>query len=154
MMTKSYALFSKQINIYEPFGRKRFFFLDRGFRDTVTLLREDFVLNVIIPHCQQNDNKGEYQLDYDADQDEPRAKGKNDPLTCSQSADAQKCAKVRSMVEKVFSIIKKNKSLDFVLNSVIGQLGIDLRNACAMYNFTSKPTLYDKRHTEEVAKRL
>jgi hypothetical protein len=33
------------------------------------------------------------------------------------------------MVERVFAIIKQNKSLDFVRNSVLGHLGIDLRNA-------------------------
>jgi hypothetical protein len=58
------------------------------------------------------------------------------------------------MVERVFAILKKNKSLDFVRNSVLGHLGIDLRNACAMHNFTFKPTLYDKGHTQEVARRL
>ena len=143
-----------------------FFFLDRGFRDTMTLLRDDYGLNVVIPHCQQNDKKGvskkkagdedndaDHEVEYDFD-NISKPKGKNNPFTCSQSSEARKCTKVRSMVERVFAIIKKNKSLDFVRNSVLGHMGIDLRNACAMHNFTFRPTLYDKNHTEEVARRL
>jgi hypothetical protein len=129
-----------------------YFFLDRGFRDTVKLLREEYALNVVIPHCQQHENDG--GGDNDADEDVPRTKKKNDAFTCAQSSEARKCTKIRSMVETVFASVKKNKSLDFVRNTVIGHLGIDLRNACAMHNFTFKPIFYDKGHTEEVAKRL
>jgi hypothetical protein len=77
-------------------------------------------------------------LNYDADEDEPKSIGKNQASTCAQgSVDGRK-----GILNN-----KKIKSLDFVRNSVIGHLGIDFRNACAMHNFTFKPILYDKGHT-------
>jgi hypothetical protein len=117
------------------------------------LLSDEYGLNVVIPHCQQKD-KNKADDDDGENNDSEQLKGKNAPFTSSQSSEARKCTKVRSMVERVFAILKKNKSLDFVRNSVLGHLGIDLRNACAMHNFTFKPTLYDKGHTQEVARRL
>ena len=58
------------------------------------------------------------------------------------------------MVERIFAVIKRNSSLDYVRNSVLGHLGIDIRNACGLYNFTFEPILYDKPDTRNVARRL
>ena len=58
------------------------------------------------------------------------------------------------MVERMYAIIKQNASLDYVRNSVLGHLGIDLRNACALYNFKFQPVYYDTPETKNVARRL
>ena len=113
-------------------------------------LREDYGLNVIIPHCDQfNSNQGE-----DDDDEVPRRQNRETGFTSVQSSEARICTKVRSMVERSFAVIKQNASMDYVRNSVLGHLGIDLRNACAIHNFKSDPVFYDKPNTQKVARRL
>lgn len=128
-------------------------------------MRKDYGLNVIIPHCDQfnkssSENQNDDEDDYDDDDDDeerkqkPKKRPNNAGFTSLQSSEARICTKVRSMVERMFAVIKICKSLDYVRNSVLGHLGIDLRNACAIHNFTFKPTLYDKPNTKSVARRL
>jgi hypothetical protein len=55
---------------------------------------------------------------------------KQKALTTEQSNQARMCTKIRSMVEKIFGVLKQNyQSLDYVRNSVIGHLAIDLKIA-------------------------
>jgi hypothetical protein len=129
-------------------------------------LRKDFGLNAIIPHCDQFNKSSSDSHDDDDDENEEeddeggainknsKKRPKNAGFTSLQSSEARICTKVRSMVERMFAVIKSNKSLDYVRNTVLGHLGIDLRNACAIHNFTFRPTFYDKPNSKEVARRL
>ena len=125
-------------------------FVDRGFRDIVEDLETEYKLRVIIPHCQQLEQKERKKEDTIT----KKSKKKDDTLTCEQSSQARMCTKIRSMVERIFSIIKQNYSLDYVRNTVLGHLGIDLRNCCSFFNYTFKPVLYDQPHSIDVARRL
>ena len=129
-------------------------------------MRKDFGLNAIIPHCDQFNISSSDSHDDDDDENEEeddeggainknsKKRPKNAGFTSLQSSEARICTKVRSMVERMFAVIKSNKSLDYVRNTVLGHLGIDLRNACAIHNFTFRPTFYDKPNSKEVARRL
>jgi hypothetical protein len=132
---------------------KIIFFFKICFRDIVDELETDYELRVVIPHCQQTKDKEKPKphegKKYSVEPFDPKK-----PLTTNQSNHARVCTKVRSMVERIFSVIKQNYSLDYVRNSTIGHLGIDLKNCCAFYNFTFKPVYYDGQFTEDVAQRL
>jgi hypothetical protein len=120
-----------------------------------------------MPHClQKNDPQEEHKHD---NNNEKHKIIKQKALTTEQSNQARMCTKIRSMVEKIFGVLKQNyRSLDYVRNSVIGHLGIDLKNCCAFHNFKHKPLLYDSKNfnnqkklrnndeenSAEVAKRL
>ena len=113
-------------------------------------LRNNFQLNVKIPHCSQFDAN-----EADDEEDEPKRSNKDKKsFSSSQSSEARLCTKVRSIVERTYAALKHNASLDFVRNTVLGHLGIDMRIACAIYNFTFEPILYDKPDTQKVARRL
>jgi hypothetical protein len=73
--------------------KEDYLFLDRGFRDTVPLLSDEYGLNVVIPHCQQKD-KNKADDDDGENNDSEQPKGKNAPFTSSQSSEARKCTKV------------------------------------------------------------
>jgi hypothetical protein len=143
-------------------------------------LTNQFQVKTVIPLCRQskkktknvfneavNDdqtdneqNNGDENDDDDDDESEqgkgnPKRKSKvQQPLTCIQYSEARICTKVRSVVERVFATLKKNKAIDRVRNSVLGHLRIDLRIAAAFYNLTFKPLIDDKDHSEAVARRL
>ena len=76
------------------------------------------------------------------------------PLTCEQSNNARATTKVRSIVQRVYGALKKNKAIDNMRNTVLGHNGIDLRIAAAFYNMTYKPLIDDKPNTKAVARRL
>ncbi len=120
------------------------FFLDRGFRDIKEKLENDFGLEIIIPFLQQGRLA----------KDRNKKNNSKDPLSCIESSRSRVCTKIRSMVERVFGMIKNHYALDFIRNTQVGHIGIDLRNVCAFYNFTFKPKLDDKPNTIEVAQRL
>ena len=118
-----------------------------GFRDIVKELQNKFSVNTIIPHCKQNQTE-------EKDTNTKKETKKEQPLTAIESSQARLCTKIRSMVERMFSVIKQNYSLDYIRNTMIGHIAIDLRNLCAFYNFTFKPTFYDEPYTEDVSVRL
>ena len=135
----------KFTNIREPGD---FLFVDRGFRDIRRKLENEYGLNVIIPFIQQHSEE------HDEDLSKPKKINKNAPLSCLESGRARVCTKVRSMVERFFSRVKQHYSLDYVRNTMIGHLGIDLKIFCAMYNYTFVPESYDNPNTDYVAENL
>ena len=109
-----------------------------------------------MPHCKKAKKKKIVQNEDEVDNsdDEPEDKIKGQALTCSQSSDSRMATKLRSVVERVFCNLKKNKAMDNLRNTVLGHLGIDLRKAAAFHNYTLKPLIDDKPDTQAVARRL
>ena len=80
-----------------------------------------------MPHCKKAKKKNNDQNEDEVENtdDEPEEKIKGQALTSTQSSDARMATKVRSVVERVFGTLKKNKAIDNLRNTVIGHLGID-----------------------------
>ena len=62
--------------------------------------------------------------------------------------------KVRFIVEQKIGCLKHFRALDNIRNTEIPRIQVDYRIACAMLNFTHRPTITDRNCTEEVARNL
>ena len=76
---------------------------------------------------------------------------KEQPLTSLQACESRLVTKIRFEIERVNGQLKNFSALDYIRNSRLGSLFPDYRIACAMLNFTHKPLLTDKPHTQVVA---
>ena len=95
-----------------------YMFLDRGFRDVIDEIREKFGVEIKIPYCRQMNGKTNNKDD-ESEVNQPKKQTKTQqPLTCEQSNDARRTTKVRSIVERVFGRLKKNKAIDNMRNTV------------------------------------
>ena len=108
-----------------------------------------------IPFCRQlNNEEGEEADDIDEEKLNKKSTKTQQPLTCQQSNEARRTTKIRSVVERVFGALKKNKAIDNMRNTVIGHNALDLRIAAAFYNMTFKQLIDDKPNSSAVARRL
>ena len=93
--------------------------LDRGFRDVIDEIREKFGVEIKIPYGRQMNGKTNNEDDESEEVNQSKKQTKTQqPLTCEQSNDARRTTKVRSIVERVFGRLKKNKAIDNMRNTV------------------------------------
>ncbi|RNA19707.1 vacuolar sorting-associated 13c [Brachionus plicatilis] len=119
--------------------------LDRGFRDVVELLMQEFEYDVRIPTC--------YQIEKSEDEQEKNG-CKSKQLSSEQANKTRIVTKCRFIIEKKIGDIKKFQALDNVRNTVIGHIQIDYRIACAMLNFYHKPCCPDEKIVVKIARRI
>ncbi|CAF0923792.1 unnamed protein product [Brachionus calyciflorus] len=121
---------------------KTIIFLDRGFRDILTLLKDDYKFDCKIPTCQQLVSKN----------DKPDSKSRQ--LSVKQTSDTKIVTKCRFMVEKQIGMLKNNKALDNIRNTEAGHIMIDYRICCSMINFDLKPSCPDGENAEKIASKI
>ncbi|CAF0938030.1 unnamed protein product [Brachionus calyciflorus] len=122
--------------------KKTVIFLDRGFRDILSLLKDDYKFDCKIPTCQQLEPK----------KDKPDSKSRQ--LTVKQTSDTKIVTKCRFMVEKQIGMLKNNKALDNIRNTEAGHIMIDYRICCSMINFDLKPSCPDGENAEKIATKI
>ena len=96
-----------------------------------------------IPYCRQLDEERE-RNDLD----------KDDMLTTKQTNDTRMVTKIRYQIERNNGNIRFNRSLDYIFKSQAGHIFIDWRIACAISNYTLKPSYSDCPKTLEEARKL
>ncbi|CAF0856527.1 unnamed protein product [Brachionus calyciflorus] len=122
--------------------KKSVIFLDRGFRDILSLLKDYHKFDCKIPTCQQLEPK----------KDKPDSKSRQ--LTVKQTSDTKIVTKCRFMVEKQIGMLKNNKALDNIRNTEAGHIMIDYRICCSMINFDLKPSCPDGKNAEKIATKI
>ncbi|CAF0962569.1 unnamed protein product [Brachionus calyciflorus] len=121
---------------------KTIVFLDRGFRDIVKKLVENFKFDAQIPTCKQlqKNNLNE--------------KKEIKQLTLEQTTQSRFVTKCRFIVEKQFGYLKNHKSLDNIRNTQAGHIQVDFRIACAMSNYSHKPCCPDGKNSNNISEAM
>ena len=104
-------------------------------------MHKDYGFEPKIPYCKQ--------LDEDRNESD-----KDVMLSTKQTNDTRMVTKIRYQIERNNGYLKFNRSLDYIYNSQAGHIFIDWRIACAISNYTLKPSYSDYPKTIDVARKL